>query len=102
MRLIHHNHPSMSQKVKKWLTFSLRWGIAVVGIWLVIRQISLYDRIWVIQNNQLVSQRLWQEVSAATEQAQEYRTFDPADPAGKMVPRSMTANKPEKKEVRLT
>lgn len=91
----------MNQRAKKWITFSLRWGIAVVGIWLVLRQISLYDRVWVIQNNQLVSQRLWQSVSASSEQAQEYRVYDPADSAGKVIPRSTTANKPEKKEVAL-
>src|SRR4051812_10829603 len=45
VHLIPHNRPSMKQRVKKWLTFTLRWGIAVVGIWWVISQITWRDRV---------------------------------------------------------
>src|SRR6185503_12963584 len=96
-RLIPHNSPLMSPSAKKWLTFSLRWGIAVVGIWLVIRQISLHDRVWVIQNNQLFSLRLAQDNGGGGEQAGEYAVFDGKD----AIPHDQTANKPERKNVLL-
>jgi uncharacterized protein (TIRG00374 family) len=35
----------MRQDMKKWLTFSLRWGIAVVGIWWVLSQITWRDTV---------------------------------------------------------
>ena len=37
--------PKKKQQLKKWLTFSLRWGIAVVGIWWVLSQITWRDRV---------------------------------------------------------
>jgi uncharacterized protein (TIRG00374 family) len=36
------------QRVKRWVTFALRWGIAVAGIALVISNISLHDRVQVL------------------------------------------------------
>ena len=35
----------MQPAAKQWLRFSLRWGIAVLGIWFVVRNISLYDTV---------------------------------------------------------
>jgi uncharacterized protein (TIRG00374 family) len=50
----------MNQRVKKWLTFALRWGIAVVGIWWVISQITWRDRVTTLNpsNNRPVPERL--------------------------------------------
>ena len=39
---------SKKRQVKKWLTFALRWGIAVAGIALVVSNISVYDRVQVL------------------------------------------------------
>jgi hypothetical protein len=39
---------SKKQKARKWLTFALRWGIAVAGIALVVSNISVYDRVQVL------------------------------------------------------
>jgi uncharacterized protein (TIRG00374 family) len=36
------------QRVKRWVTFALRWGIAVAGIALVLSNISLHDRVQVL------------------------------------------------------
>jgi len=36
------------QRLKRWVTFALRWGIAVAGIALVISNISLHDRVQVL------------------------------------------------------
>jgi uncharacterized protein (TIRG00374 family) len=49
----------MTQKSKKWLTFTLRWGIAVVGIWWVLSQITWRDRVTTLNaQNRPVSERL--------------------------------------------
>jgi uncharacterized membrane protein YbhN (UPF0104 family) len=49
----------MAPSVKKWLTFSLRWGIAVVGIWWVISQITWRDRVTILDaTNRPVQVRL--------------------------------------------
>jgi uncharacterized protein (TIRG00374 family) len=36
------------QPLKKWLTFAVRWGIAVAGIALVLSKMSFYDRVRVL------------------------------------------------------
>jgi uncharacterized protein (TIRG00374 family) len=41
-------HPPNQHPVRKWLTFALRWGIAVGGITLVLWNISFYDRVRVL------------------------------------------------------
>ncbi len=38
----------MTTTTKKWLKFSIRWGIAVAGIWYVLANINLWDRVMVI------------------------------------------------------
>ena len=35
----------MNKQAKKWITFSLRWGIAAVGIYLVLSKTSFHDRV---------------------------------------------------------
>jgi uncharacterized protein (TIRG00374 family) len=35
----------MQPRVKKWIKFSLRWGIAILGVWFVVKNISLYDQV---------------------------------------------------------
>jgi hypothetical protein len=86
----------MPQKFKKWLTFTLRWGIAVVGIWLVIRQMSMYDRVWVIEGNRLVPQKLQSAVGSDVREGQSFRLHD-----GREVAWDQTASKPERKEVAI-
>ena len=39
---------SKKQKLKRWLTFAVRWGIAIAGIALVVSNISVYDRVQVL------------------------------------------------------
>jgi glycosyltransferase 2 family protein len=36
------------QRIKKWVTFAVRWGIAIGGIALVLSNISFYDRVQVL------------------------------------------------------
>ncbi len=35
----------MKPATKKWIKFFLRWGVAVVGVWFVVSNISLYDTV---------------------------------------------------------
>src|SRR5438046_9097370 len=37
----------MSSRSKKWLRGTARWGIAIVGAWYVLANISCYDRVLV-------------------------------------------------------
>ena len=51
--------PRKPQPLKKWLMFTLRWGIAVVGIWWVLSQITWRDRVTLLgANNRPVEHRL--------------------------------------------
>jgi uncharacterized protein (TIRG00374 family) len=46
------------QRVKRWVTFALRWGIAVAGIALVLSNISLHDRVQVLDPKTHLVQKL--------------------------------------------
>jgi uncharacterized membrane protein YbhN (UPF0104 family) len=35
----------MAPATKKWLKFFLRWGVAVLGVWFVVKNISLHDTV---------------------------------------------------------
>jgi uncharacterized protein (TIRG00374 family) len=54
------NKPRRRRAVPWWLTFTLRWGIAVVGIWWVISQITWRDRVLMLdaETNRPVPKRL--------------------------------------------
>jgi len=38
----------MKKHAKKWLGFGLRWGIAVIGVYLVVKNIAFRDRVIVL------------------------------------------------------
>ncbi len=38
----------MKSKVKKWSLFTIRWGIAIAGIWFVLSNITLHDTVYVL------------------------------------------------------
>src|SRR5580704_14771756 len=40
----------MKKQAKKWLKFSLRWGIAVIGVYLVVKNIAFRDRVIVLDS----------------------------------------------------
>ena len=90
------------QHALKWLKFVLRWGIAVVGIWLVVQQIYLNDRVWVIQNGQLVPYRLWQPTPGNPNEKQQFRIEEAGKAEGRLVDWDQTANKPDQKTVKIT
>ena len=39
------DQPDRKQRFKKWLTFAVRWGIAIAGITIVLWNISFHDRV---------------------------------------------------------
>jgi uncharacterized protein (TIRG00374 family) len=85
----------MSQKRKKWLTFILRWGIAVVGIWWVLSQITWRDRVTTLSAlNRPVPQRL---ADVPPLDAQQFKLLD-----GHTVDRSELISLPDQKSVTLT
>lgn len=70
----------MQPAVKKWLKFTLRWGIAVLGIWFVVKNISLHDtvRIQDAADGRPVAVRLAQPADSKSEQ---FVVYDPHDSA---------------------
>jgi uncharacterized membrane protein YbhN (UPF0104 family) len=84
----------MSQQVKKWLKFVLRWGIAVVGIWWVMSQITWRDRVTRLDAaNRPVVERL------ADNPPLDVPTFKLLD--GRTLNRSELVNQPDQKSVTL-
>jgi uncharacterized protein (TIRG00374 family) len=88
------NQPPRKPPLKRWLTFLLRWGIAVVGIGWVISQITWRDRVTLLDaNNRPVEKRLADNQSP---DAAEFTLLD-----GHTVSRSELVSKPDAKRVTL-
>ena len=85
-----------SKRLSKWLKFGLRWGIAVVGIYWVISQMSLWDKVLVVHGDNLPVAMTLAEPDARENQAA-YRVVGREQP----VPRAETVNKPDRKKVQL-
>jgi uncharacterized protein (TIRG00374 family) len=66
----------MKPATKRWLKFALRWGIAFTGIFYVISNISLYNRVLVPApgTGRPVAVRL---AEPATEESESFRIIDP-------------------------
>jgi uncharacterized protein (TIRG00374 family) len=52
-----HNPDPMARRLKKLLFFVLRWGIAVVGMYVVISNISLYDGVYILNDDRTALER---------------------------------------------
>jgi uncharacterized protein (TIRG00374 family) len=78
------------------LKFLLRWGIAVVGIWWVISQMSFLDKVLVVGSNGIP-----QPMTLSEPDAKENQDAYHVVGRDKPVPRSDTANKPDRKTVKL-
>jgi uncharacterized protein (TIRG00374 family) len=68
----------MSPKAKSWLKNLLRWGVAVFGIWYVVSNISLFDRVMIAspRSGWPVSVRL---AAPANEDDAKFQIQDPVD-----------------------
>lgn len=95
IRLMHHNPTSMSKTVKKWLAFTVRWGIAVVGIWWVISQITWRDRVTILDaHNRPVVERL---ANNPPLNATSFKLLD-----GRVLQRSELVSQPDVKKVAMS
>jgi uncharacterized protein (TIRG00374 family) len=87
--------PKSKKGPKHWALFCLRWGIAVVGVWIVLSQMSLRDRVWAILDGSNRPQR----VSLAQE-TPDTAAFFPIE-GGPTVPASQVVNEPYTKTAEL-
>ena len=87
---------SVSKRISKWLKFSLRWGVAVIGIGWVISQMSILDKVLVVNGSGVPVPMTLAEPEAQDNQAM-FRVVGRAEP----VPRDEVINKPDRKKVQL-
>jgi uncharacterized protein (TIRG00374 family) len=94
----HNPCPIMHKSVKHWTMFILRWGIAVVGIWYVIANISWRDRALILdpQTHRPIEVRLAQP---ADDHFARIWILDPIDGTKHQVFRSDLVNAPDQKHV---
>ncbi|HZK80521.1 MAG TPA: hypothetical protein VFC46_05620, partial [Humisphaera sp.] len=91
----------MNQKAKKWLTFTVRWGIAVAGIWYVLAQTPFHDELLIYPPNHhhLMRVRVLDEPS---ENAETFRVIaDPKTGVIENIPRQDVWTRPDNKSVKL-
>jgi uncharacterized membrane protein YbhN (UPF0104 family) len=90
-------------QVKRWVTFALRWGVAVVGIWWVLSNISLYDRVMVLgPNNVPAAARVVGTAPDRIERGTRITVIDPFTGQRVEKSRDELVNKPERKTVTLS
>jgi uncharacterized protein (TIRG00374 family) len=88
--------PSASKRVSKWLKFFLRWGVAVIGIYWVLSQMSVWDKVLVVRNGGMPVAMTLSEPMAREDQAS-YRVVGQQQ----AIPRAETVNKPDRKTVKV-
>jgi uncharacterized protein (TIRG00374 family) len=90
----------MKQPAKHWVMFTLRWGIAVVGIWWVIANMSLRDRVTILdENNHPVTATLWEP---ATEDSASFWIADPSSGIKRLISREKVVNRPDGKKAQVS
>jgi len=77
----------MKKHAKKWALFTLRWGIAVVGIWFVLQNITWRDSV-LIQNPATGRPMPARVVGPLDESQASFRIIDPLTQAERDIPRS--------------
>lgn len=89
----------MNQTAKKWLTFTLRWGVAVAGICYVLAQTPFHDRLLMLDSKgQLVSARVLNEPA---EDAGVFQIIDPETGKTASIARSDVWTRPDKGTVHI-
>ena len=86
---------------KHWTLFALRWGVAVVGVYIVVKQMSLRDQAWVIldhQSNRPVKVSLRESVGDG---AAVFPIYEPVTDRAIDVPRADVVNEPDGKSVQI-
>ncbi len=84
--------------IKHWALFGLRWGVAAVGVWLVLKNISLHDQALVILDSKTNRPQRVTMKQTVPENAPVFPVIDPADPSRVIVvPRANVVNAPDVK-----
>lgn len=81
------------QAVKKWSLFVLRWGIAVGGIWWVVANMSLRDRVTVLDGDGRPVDAFLAE--PAKEEAAAFKITDPQTGEARVVNRREVVSRPD-------
>jgi uncharacterized protein (TIRG00374 family) len=85
---------------RHWVFFGLRWAIAVVGVWLVIKNMSLRDQALVILDTHTDRPVMVSLQGSVAESAAVFPVLDPSDPGRVIpVPRAQVVNGPDVKTV---
>jgi len=80
---------------KHWLLTALRWGIAVVGVWIVVSKMSIRDQAWVILNHDTMRPEQVTLTSSVGEDAATFPVIDPRGRAVIQVPHDDVVNEPD-------
>jgi hypothetical protein len=91
----------MQQRVKKILWTSLRWGIAVAGIWIVVWNMTLRDGVLLLDPQINIPQPAVL-TRHAEEDARQFDVIDPATGKPATVERARIINPPTQKTVKIT
>src|ERR1044071_2708940 len=93
------NRGSMTHGAKKWLMFTLRWGVAVAGIWWVVSNMTLRDHVTILDEH---NRPMGAMLVSGTELSASFQIVAPATGRQRVVARSQTINLPEQKYAALT
>src|SRR6185437_1612920 len=88
----------MKHKARKWFTFSIRWGIAIAGIWWVLSKTPFHDQlIFVAGNGKLVRAQVLNEPA---EDAPQFKVYDKATGTTQTIARSHVWTQPDESSVK--
>jgi uncharacterized protein (TIRG00374 family) len=89
----------MKKTAKKWITFTLRWGIAVAGIVWVLAKTPFRDQLTLLEpGNKLVQALVLHD---APENAAAFEIIDPVTHNPRLVPRDEVWTQPDGRSIRL-
>jgi uncharacterized protein (TIRG00374 family) len=92
--------PAKKKGFKHWALFALRWGVAVVGVWLVVKNMSLHDQALVILNHSTNRPVMVSLKNSAGEDSPVFQVIDPANSSHVIpVPAADVLNAPDVKRV---
>lgn len=90
----------MNPLAKKWITFSVRWGIAALGIWYVLAQTPFHDQLLLYDKptHQLLHAQVLHEPQ---EDADAFEVINPLTKKTEMVPRGEVWTKPDVPKIKI-
>jgi uncharacterized protein (TIRG00374 family) len=90
------------QTILKILKFTIRWGIAVFGIWYVISKMSWNDRVWAILPGYTMPQSVALSGETSGETDATYPVIDPTSGKVEVIGRSDVVNEPDRAKMQVT